>query len=146
VSHLGAELGEAWRGLRRAGRSGTRARVSGGVWRRVQSAREGRAARNEAGASAGHLWGSKKGAGHVGGHRGREIRSTASAGRADLTGRVHGTEREERGARGNDSATGEPGPRGRERRGAQAKKLVPIGWPHWAASERGRARGRESCR
>jgi hypothetical protein len=29
-SHLGAELGEAWRGLRRAGWSGTRARVSGG--------------------------------------------------------------------------------------------------------------------
>jgi hypothetical protein len=30
VSHLGAELGEAWRGLRRAGWPGTRARVSGG--------------------------------------------------------------------------------------------------------------------
>jgi hypothetical protein len=47
VSHLGAELGEAWGGLRRARWSGTRARVSGGGWRRGQSAREGEAARNE---------------------------------------------------------------------------------------------------
>jgi hypothetical protein len=56
----------------------------------------------------------------VGGRRGREIRrrarvrtsrSTAGAGRADLTGRVHGAKREERDARGNGSATGEPGPR-----------------------------------
>jgi hypothetical protein len=48
VSHLGAELREAWRGLRRARCSGTRARVSGGIWRRGQSAREGGAVRNEA--------------------------------------------------------------------------------------------------
>jgi hypothetical protein len=41
VSHLGAELGEAWGGLRRAGWPGTRAWVSSGVWRRGQSAREG---------------------------------------------------------------------------------------------------------
>jgi hypothetical protein len=54
------------------------------------------------GASAGHWRGSKKGAGHVGGRRGREIRrcarvrtrrSTARAGGADLTGQTHGTER-----------------------------------------------------
>jgi hypothetical protein len=77
-----------------------------------------------AGASAGHWRGSKKGARRVGGRRGREIRrrarvrtrrSTTGAGRADLTGRVHDAEREERGARGNGSATGEPGLRDRQR-------------------------------
>jgi hypothetical protein len=48
VSHLGAELGEAWSGLRRAGWSGTQEQVSGGGWRHGQSAREGEAERNEA--------------------------------------------------------------------------------------------------
>jgi hypothetical protein len=48
VSHLRAELGEAWSGLRRAGWPGTRVWVSGGGWRRGQSAREGEAERNEA--------------------------------------------------------------------------------------------------
>jgi hypothetical protein len=47
VSHLGAELGEAWSGLWRDGWPGTRARVSGDGWRRGQSAREGEAVRNE---------------------------------------------------------------------------------------------------
>jgi hypothetical protein len=50
----------------------------------------------------GHWRGSKKGARHVGGYRGREIRrraqvrtrrSTVGAGRADLTGQAHGAER-----------------------------------------------------
>jgi hypothetical protein len=49
VSHLGVELGEAWRGLRQDRLLGTRARVSGGVWQRWQSAREGGAMQNEAG-------------------------------------------------------------------------------------------------
>jgi hypothetical protein len=48
VSHLRAELGEAWSDLRRAGWPGTRARVFGGGWRRGQSAREGEVVRNEA--------------------------------------------------------------------------------------------------
>jgi hypothetical protein len=48
VSHLGVELWEAWSSLRRAGWPGTWARVSGGGWRREQSAREGEAERNEA--------------------------------------------------------------------------------------------------
>jgi hypothetical protein len=48
VSHLGEELGEAWRGLWRPGWSGTRARVSDGGSRRGQSARESEAVRNEA--------------------------------------------------------------------------------------------------
>jgi hypothetical protein len=100
--------------------------------------------------------GSKKRVGRVGGRCGREIRrrarvrtrrSMAGAGKADLTGMVHGAEREERGARGNGSAPGKPGPRDRERRGTHAaKELAPTGWPHWAASERGRARARENCR
>jgi hypothetical protein len=80
------------------------------------------------GSECGRWPGSKKGAGRVGGRRGREIqrharvrtrRSTTGAGRADLTGRVHDThthrEREERGAQGNGSSTGKPGLRGRER-------------------------------
>jgi hypothetical protein len=57
------------------------------------------------GASAGHWWGSKKGAGRMGGRRGRETRrrarvrtrwSTVRAGRAELTGQAHGAEREKR--------------------------------------------------
>jgi hypothetical protein len=41
MSHLGAELGVAWHGLRRARRPARRARVSGEAERRGQSAREG---------------------------------------------------------------------------------------------------------
>jgi hypothetical protein len=48
VSLLEAELGEAWGGLRRAGWPGTWARVSGGVRRQGQSAREGKGVRNGA--------------------------------------------------------------------------------------------------
>jgi hypothetical protein len=52
---------------------------------------------------AGHWRGSKKGVGRVGGRRGRETRrrarvrtrwSTTGARKADLTGRIHGVERE----------------------------------------------------
>jgi hypothetical protein len=59
------------------------------------------------GVCAGHWRGSKMGAGHVGGRRGRE-----------MTGQAHDAEREERGARGNGSTTGNPGPRDKEREGA----------------------------
>jgi hypothetical protein len=85
---------------------------------------------------AGHWRGSKKGAGRVGGRRGREIRrrarvrtrrSTASAERAEPTGRVHGAERGERGVRGNGSATVGPGPRNREREGARGGELPLTG-------------------
>jgi hypothetical protein len=65
------------------------------------------------GVCARHLRGSKRGAGRVGGRRGRETRrharvrtrrSTARAGKAELTRQAHGAERE-RGTRGgNDSA------------------------------------------
>jgi hypothetical protein len=94
------------------------------------------------GVCAGHWRGSKKEVGRVGGRRGREIqrrarvrtrRSTASAEGAELTGRPT-TQREERGAWGNGSATSDPGPRDRERaRGGE--KLAPTYQPHWAASE-----------
>jgi hypothetical protein len=46
MSHLGAELGVAWRGLRRARRPARRARVSGEAERRGQSARESKAMQN----------------------------------------------------------------------------------------------------
>jgi hypothetical protein len=49
VSHLEAELGVAWRGFRRTGRLARRAWVSDEVERRGQSAREGKAVRNETG-------------------------------------------------------------------------------------------------
>jgi hypothetical protein len=71
------------------------------------------------GACVKHWRGSKKGAGRGGGRRGREIRrrarvhtrrSTARAGKAELTRQAHDAEREERGARGNVSVTGDPGP------------------------------------
>jgi hypothetical protein len=57
VSHLRAELEEAWGGLRRAGWPGTRARVPGDVWRRGQSTREGEVERNEARGVCGALAG-----------------------------------------------------------------------------------------
>jgi hypothetical protein len=62
----------------------------------------------------GHWRGSKKGAGHVGGRRGREIRrrarvrtrrSTASAEGAELTGQAHGAQRE-KGTRGGNGLAG----------------------------------------
>jgi hypothetical protein len=73
----------------------------------------------------------------------RTRRCTTRAGKAELTRQADGAEREERGARGNGSATGDLGPRDREREGASGRrKLVPTGWPHWAESERESARGR----
>jgi hypothetical protein len=109
--------------------------AAAGNRRRGQSAREGEV-------------------GHVGGRRGREMRqrarvrtrwSTASAEGAELTGQAHSVEKEERGVRGNGSATSDLGPRDRERESARVKKTgtdrsAPPG------SERGRARARENCR
>jgi hypothetical protein len=65
------------------------------------------------GVCAGHWRGSKKGAGRVGGRRGREIRrcarvrtrwSTTRAGKAELTRQAHDVEREKGTRGGNDSA------------------------------------------
>jgi hypothetical protein len=94
-----------------------------------------------------------KGSWARGRRRGREIRrcarvrtrrSTASVEKAKLIGRAHDAEREERGVRGNGSATGDSGPRDRERECAGEGKLALTGWPHWATSEGGSARERGS--
>jgi hypothetical protein len=79
-----------------------------------------------------------------------DVRECASASprrawRAELTGQAHSAEREERGERGNSSATGDPGPRDRERESG-GEKLASTDRPHWAASEGGRARAKENCR
>jgi hypothetical protein len=68
----------------------------------------------------------------------------ASAEGAELTGQAHGVEREERGARGNGSATGDPGPRDREReRGENWRRQIgPTGQ---RAREGGCARGRTAA-
>jgi hypothetical protein len=94
----------------------------------------------------------------VGGRRGREIRrrarvrtrrSTASAEGVELTGQAHGAEREEKGARGNGSATSDLGPRDRERGSTRVKKtgadrLAPAGREQESerAGERGSAADR----
>ena len=68
-----------------------------------------------------------------------DVRECACAGprrrarKAKLTGLAHGAEREKRNARGNDSTTGKPGPRNREREGERAgevtgaDRLGPLG-------------------
>jgi hypothetical protein len=155
VSHLGAELREAWSGLRRARWSGTGARVFGGGWRRGQSTREVKSSEVRRGVCVGHWRGSKKGSwargraswpinpatcasAHALVHSGREEGETAKA----------GPRRRAKGdARGQRLGGGEPGPRDREReRGRTSEgKLEPIGWSHWAASKRGRARARKTA-
>jgi hypothetical protein len=110
------------------------------------------------GVCAGHWSGSKKGAGRMGGHRGREIwrrarvrtcRSTARAGKVELTRQAHVVEREKGTRGGNGSATGDPGPRDRERERGSAwvkktsvDRLAPLG----SERERGGARARENGR
>jgi hypothetical protein len=112
----------------------------------------------------------KKGAGRVGGRCGREIRrrarvhtrrSTASAGRADLTGRVHGAERDkgarramarqlanraheaERERAGEETGVDRSAPLGseREREGARERELPLTGRVRLSGSAGARARG-----
>jgi hypothetical protein len=99
------------------------------------------------GSACGRGRGSKRELGRVGGRRGRGSRqrarvrarwSTAGAVRAELTGEPT-TQRERGRARGNGSATGKLGSRGREGRGARGRsEPAPIARPHWAVSGRER--------
>jgi hypothetical protein len=106
------------------------------------------------GSECGHWWGSKRGAGHVGGRCGREIRqrarvrtrwSTAGAGRAELAWRVLGAERERRGTRGATAQrlANRARETKREEGRAQVKQLAPTARPQRAESERERERARE---
>jgi hypothetical protein len=108
------------------------------------------------GVCAGHGRGSKKGAGRVGGRRGRETRrrarlrtrrSMAAAGKAELTRQAHGVEREKGTHGGNGSATGEPGSCvcERERETGEGNWRRQVGPTGQRASEGGRARGRTAA-
>jgi hypothetical protein len=91
----------------------------------------------------------------VGGRRGRETRrrvrvrtrrSTARAGKAELTRQAHDAEKEKGTREGNSSALANwarETERERERANGR-RKLAPTGQPHWVASERGRALAREN--
>jgi hypothetical protein len=78
----------------------------------------------------------------------RERWSTAGAGGGgDLKGEAHDPARERASAWGQRLGDWRTRPtRQRGKRGARAKKPAPTAWPHWAASERERARGSGSCR
>ena len=102
------------------------------------------------GVCVGHWWGFMNGAGRVGGRRGREIRrrvrvrtrrSTARAGKAELTRQAHGAERE-KGTRGGNGSALANRARETERESERAKetgadRLAPLG------SEREREGARE---
>jgi hypothetical protein len=72
----------------------------------------------------------------------RTRRSTAGSGKAERTRLAHGAEREKRDAWGNGSATGDLGPRDREREGERAGegKLALIGGARLLGREGARAR------
>jgi hypothetical protein len=107
------------------------------------------------GVCTGHWRSSKKGAGRVGGHRGRETwrrarvrmrRSTAGAGKVELTRQAHGTERKGD-ARGNGSALANRAreterERERERTG-EGNWRRQVGSTGQRAREGGRERERE---
>jgi hypothetical protein len=66
--------------------------------------------------------------------------------RAELTREAHGAEREREGVCGATARRLANWAHEAERGGgARAKKLASTAWPHWAVSERERARGRGSC-
>jgi hypothetical protein len=97
--------------------------------------------------------GSKKGAGRVGGRRGREIRrrarvrtprSTARTGKAELTRQAHNAERERgQGRVGNGLTTGNPGPRDREKKRARGRRKTGADRSAPLSREREREGARE---
>jgi hypothetical protein len=101
------------------------------------------------GSECGHWRGSKRELGCVGGRRGREFRrrarvrmrrSTVGAGRAELTGRVHGAERE-KGRTGQQLSAWQRGPaRQRGKRGTEGET---TGANRSAPADRERERARE---
>jgi hypothetical protein len=104
------------------------------------------------GVCAGHWRGSKKGAGRVGEHRGREIQrrarvrtrwSTTSMEGAKLTRQAHDVEREERGARVKETGADRSAPLGseREREGASEGELPLTGRVRLSGGAGARARG-----
>jgi hypothetical protein len=85
MSHLGTELGVAWRGFWRAGRSAARSLNSGEAERREQSAREGELVRNESGEGVRAVL--KRELGCVGRQRGRGSRRACALVHGGLRGR-----------------------------------------------------------
>jgi hypothetical protein len=70
----------------------------------------------------------------------------ARAGKAELTRQAHDAEREKGTRGGNGSALANWAHKTERERANGRRKLAPTGWPHWAVSERGRARASENCR
>jgi hypothetical protein len=68
--------------------------------------------------------------------------SMTRVGKAELTRQAHSAERENGTHGGNGSALANRARETERERANGRRKLVSIGWSHWAASERGRARAR----
>jgi hypothetical protein len=66
--------------------------------------------------------------------------------KAELIRQAHGAEREKGTRGGNSSALANRARKTERERANGRRKLAPTGWPHWVASERGRAHVRENCR
>jgi hypothetical protein len=93
-------LRKAWRGSGRLGWPTRRVRISGGLWRQRQSAREGESGQNEVGEGEWVRVGLKKELGRVCRRRGRSSQrvrgrgSATVAGKIELTRLAHSAERE----------------------------------------------------
>jgi hypothetical protein len=140
VSHLGAELGEAWSGLRRAGwpERGRGSPAAGGVGRERERVKSSEVSR---GVCVGHWRGSKKGSWARGRASWPRNPATCVSAQSSFHGKSEeggidkaGPRYKERkwDARGQRLGTGEPGPRDRERESERAKETgadrsAPLG-------------------